>query len=287
MTTITKVQKEKKHEFEKNLTRMEGEITKGLPKGLSTQVMMRVVLTAVTQTPKLLECTQASLFGSILKAAQLGLMPDGLLGEAYLIPYGTQCNFQIGYKGMIQLIRRVGNVRSIIAREVYKGDDFSYDLNDSIHFHRRNNKTDYNTITHVYAIIRYKEKDVYDFDVMAKAEVEAHMKRYSKAWKKSDSPWQTAFNTMAKKTVLLRCAKYAQLSTEVQSAISLDETAEAMTQRNAGNLVNTPMEDQGHQDIQTIEITEEKEETKQKVKESAQKAETAVEDLKDGLFPEA
>ena len=82
-----------------------------------------IVMTELRKTPKLLECDAASLMGSIGQVAQLGLEVGGLLGHAYLIPYGRECQLVIGYKGLMELARRSGQIKSIEARAVFEGDD--------------------------------------------------------------------------------------------------------------------------------------------------------------------
>ena len=95
---------------------------------------IRLTLTAFSKTPKLYECTQASLLGALLMAAQLGMEPNSPLGQAYLIPYynrdkaAYECQFQLGYKGMINLAYRSGKVTDIAAYEVRANDRFDYEL---------------------------------------------------------------------------------------------------------------------------------------------------------------
>src|SRR5688500_12783632 len=69
------------------LAKSEQQLAAARPKGIPASYMMRVVLTAVQRTPALLECTPVSLLGAVFQAAQLGLVPDGVLGQAYLVPY--------------------------------------------------------------------------------------------------------------------------------------------------------------------------------------------------------
>ena len=97
----------------------EGEISKALPRVMTSERFSRMVLTAITQTPKLAQCSPQSFIGAMLNAAQLGLEPNTPLGQAYLIPYGNQCQFQIGYKGLIDLAHRSGEIKDIEAHIVY------------------------------------------------------------------------------------------------------------------------------------------------------------------------
>ena len=83
------------------LMSMKGEIQNALPSYLPVDKFVRTALTAINSNPKLASCTQQSLLAAIMNSAQLGLEFNTPLGEAYLIPYGSTVNFQIGYKGLL------------------------------------------------------------------------------------------------------------------------------------------------------------------------------------------
>ena len=93
---------------------------------MSAAQFIRTALTAINKNPKLLECTPASLISALLQAAQLGLSPDGILGEAYLIPFYDSrfqkniVQFIPGYRGLVQLAMRSGLIKTIQSREVYE-----------------------------------------------------------------------------------------------------------------------------------------------------------------------
>lgn len=103
----------------------ENQIAKALPDVLTPERFSRMVLTAITKTPKLGECTPQSFIGSMLTAAQLGLEPNTPLGQAYLIPYGNKCEFQLGYKGLLELAHRSGELKTLEAHVVYENDEFN------------------------------------------------------------------------------------------------------------------------------------------------------------------
>lgn len=106
----------------------EGEFAKALPSVLTPERFTRMALTALTKTPKLGQCSPASFMAAMLEAAQLGLEPNTPLGQAYLIPYGKSCQFQIGYKGLIDLAHRSGELKSIEAHEVHENDVFEFEF---------------------------------------------------------------------------------------------------------------------------------------------------------------
>ena len=111
---------------------MEGQIAKALPSVLTPERFTRMVLTALSTNPKLRECTTQSFLGAMMQAAQLGVEPNTPLGQAYLIPYKNkgilECQFQLGYKGLLELAYRRGEVTIIQAHEVYENDVFEYEL---------------------------------------------------------------------------------------------------------------------------------------------------------------
>lgn len=111
---------------------MKPEIEKALPKVITPERFTRMALSALNTTPKLQECSQMSFLGALMNAAQLGLEPNTPLGQAYLIPYKNhgklECQFQIGYKGLIDMVYRNDNIQTVQAQCVYENDVFEYEL---------------------------------------------------------------------------------------------------------------------------------------------------------------
>ena len=204
---------------------MEGEIRKALPSVLTPERFTRMVLSAISTTPKLAECTPQSFLGAMMTAAQLGVEPNTPLGQAYLIPYKNKgimtCQFQLGYKGLIDLAYRSGQVSIIQAQTVCENDDFCYELGLEPKLEHKPARTDRGNPSFYYAMFRTKDGG-YGFEVMSVEEVRAHAKRFSKAY--SSGPWQTNFDEMAKKTVLKKCLKYAPLKSDFVRAVAQDET---------------------------------------------------------------
>ena len=97
---------------------------------MSVAFFKRLVLTAATQSPKLLQCSSASIYKAALEIAQLQLEPNTILQEAFLIPYRrgsqTECQVQIGKNGWVKLAHRTGKIRSINALPVYQGEEFKW-----------------------------------------------------------------------------------------------------------------------------------------------------------------
>ncbi len=199
----------------------ESEFAKALPSVLTPERFTRMALTALTKTPKLAQCAPSSFMGAMLEAAQLGLEPNTPLGQAYLIPYGNKCQFQIGYKGLIDLAYRSEELRSIEAHEVYENDvfDFEFGLNPKL-VHKPAIK-DRGEVVWYYAVYHLVNGGC-GFEVMSREDVETHARKYSKTF--NNGPWQTDFDEMAKKTVLKKVLKYAPLKSDFARGISADET---------------------------------------------------------------
>lgn len=207
-----------------------GQIAMALPKHVTVDRMLRVAMTAIQRTPKLLECSRESLFGAIIQAAQLGLEPDGITGRAYLIPRWNskarcyEAQFMPGYKGLLELARRSREISTMEARVVHANDRFAYQfgLNQKLE-HTPVQSGDDGDVTHVYVIARLKDGGA-QFDVLTKAEIEA----VRKSSQSGDSgPWATHWDEMAKKTVLRRVCKLLPSSVELAQAVALDEAVEA------------------------------------------------------------
>lgn len=204
---------------------MKGQIEAALPSVITGERFARMVLTAMSNTPQLASCTPKSFLGAMMQAAQLGLEPNTPLGEAYLIPFrnhGTlECQFQVGYKGMISLAHRSGLY--VQAHEVHENDDFEveYGLDPKL-VHKPVFK-DRGAVVAYYGM--WKDKDGnYGFEVMSREDVEAHARKYSQSYGKGFSPWKSNFDEMAKKTVIKKALKYAPLTTEFIRGITADGT---------------------------------------------------------------
>lgn len=274
-----------KKDFQNNLERMRSQFVSALPQHITADVFMRVALTTVTKNPKLLKCTPSSLFGALIQCSQLGLMPDDVMGHAWLIPYEQKkgsgvyiCQFQPGYKGVIQLIKRARPDVSVRPRVVHKGDDFEYDLAHGIEKHKptENSQVGDENITHFYAVLKYSDGSE-DFDVMTKKQVDEHKVKFSKNYGSDDSPWKTNYEAMGKKTVLLQVAKYAEISTEINKLSTLEGMLnEGKNQKNSSLL-------EGFELPENIQKQYEKETSAELQQEEEEKKETKKEEKKQNM----
>lgn len=201
---------------------MKDQIRLALPKHMTPDRMVRVMLTAFTRIPKLLDCTRESLLKSLMTCSELGIEPDGR--RAHLIPYenrkaGTvECQLIIDYKGLAELAMRSGLVSNIHADVVCEKDDFLYDRG-YVEKHVINFREPRGTMYAAYAVCTFKDGTKAS-SVMSKSEVDAIRSR-SKAGQ--SGPWVTDYNEMAKKTAFRRLAKWLPLSPEVRDAIENDD----------------------------------------------------------------
>lgn len=204
---------------------MEGEIKKALPSVITPERFTRMVLSAVSTNPQLGSCTPSSFLGAMMSAAQLGLEPNTPLGQAYILPYknkGTlEAQFQLGYKGLIDLAYRSGEVEVVQAHIVYENDTFEceYGLEPKLtHIPADSNR---GNPVKVYAMFKTKSGG-YGFEVMSMDDVRSHAEKYSKSFGSSFSPWASNFDEMAKKTVLKKCLKYAPLKSDFVRGVVQD-----------------------------------------------------------------
>lgn len=206
---------------------MEGEIAKALPSVITPERFTRIVLSAISVNPKLGECTPTSFLGAMMTSAQLGLEVNTPLGQAYVLPYnnhGTmEAQFQLGYKGLIDLAYRSGEVEVIQAHVVYENDDFTCEYGLEPKLTHKPADHDRGEAIKVYAVFKTKSGG-FGFEVMSMDDVRRHAAKYSKAYSSSFSPWKTNFEEMAKKTVLKRILKYAPLKSDFVRQAVQDET---------------------------------------------------------------
>ena len=197
-----------------------------LPKHVNSERFVRIAITTIRQNPKLVKCSQESLLGAWMVSAQLGLEP-GTLGQCYLIPFenkkaGTvECQFQIGYKGLIELLRRSGQLSDIYSYTVYENDDFNIEYGLSRTLTHKPNFDERGEIKGFYAVAILKD-GAKAFEYMTKDEVTHHEEKYRKGSYKNDV-WNKNFEEMAQKTVVKKLLKWLPVSVEFLEMAAKDE----------------------------------------------------------------
>lgn len=234
----------------------EGEIAKALPSVMTPERFTRIATTALTNTPQLANCTPQSFIGAMMNAAQLGLEPNTVLGQAYLIPYKNQVQFQVGYKGLLDLAYRSGEVKTIDAQTVYENDEFVYELGLEPKLKHVPAIKDRGNPVYFYAVIKLKNGG-YSFQVMSIEDVRTHAKKYSKSF--NNGPWQSNFEEMAKKTVLKKALKYAPLKSDFARQVTADESIKTKVGEDMSEIKNEFMDveyEEHNEDPITGEIKE-------------------------------
>lgn len=224
-----------------------------LPQHMTPDRMMKIALRALRTTPKLMQCTLSSLFGAVVTCAQLGLEPNTPQGHIYLIPFEnkkkniTEVQIVVGYKGLIDLARRSGEIVSISSHPVFENDPFdvSFGTEESI-MHKPKLDGARGKIVGFYAVAKLKDGGT-QLEFMSASEVNAIRDgsqgyrtavRFAKPGQAPNSPWATDYDEMGRKTVIRRLCKYLPMSIELANAASLDERADRNETQGLGAVID-------------------------------------------------
>jgi recombination protein RecT len=208
------------------INRQRGEIARALPRHMDADRLARIATTTIKTTPQLAECTVESLLGALMLCAQTGLEP-GPLAHAYLVPRRIKgeltCQWMLGYKGIIELARRSGQLTSIEAREVCENDEFDYEYGlDEKLVHRPFMGGDRGPLVAVWGLAKFKDGGHY-FLVMSRADID-EARKLSDGAKSEYSPWSKHYPAMARKTVIRRMMPFLPLSAEQAAVVEKDES---------------------------------------------------------------
>lgn len=208
-----------------------------LPAHLTPDRMVKVALRCLRTTPKLLGATIESLFGAVITCAQLGLEPNTPQGLVFLIPFENkkkgiiEVQVIIGYKGLIDLARRSGEIVSISSHAVCRGDPFEvvFGTEERID-HRPYLDGDRGDVTGFYAVAKLKGGGT-QLEFMTAHEVNkirdgSQGYKTARHFKNDNTPWITAYEEMGRKTVIRRLCKYLPMSIELANAVALEGLAE-------------------------------------------------------------
>lgn len=188
------------------------------------------------------QCDPKQVFGECLKAVSLKLPINKQLGFAYVVAFKGIPQFQIGYKGLIQLCMRTGQYKHINAGEVYEGEYKG--------FNKLTGELDISgerTSDKIVGYFAYMETlNGFSHSVYStKEEVQKHAQKYSKSYNSSNSAWKTDFDKMAVKTVLRNLlSHYGYMSVEMMNAMTAEQPSETDTlSENTDNTVNSEVID--------------------------------------------
>ncbi len=260
--------------FPQMLEKFQGEIAKALPKHLTAERMTRIALTAFRRTPKLADCDPRSVFAAVIQAAQLGLEPD-TLGRSYLIPYGKECQFVPGWKGLVDLCNRSGNA-TVFTGVIYRDQRYTYSdgAKRDLVIHDETELEDPEDITHTFAVGWIRGAEFPVIELWRNSKIIKHRDRYNKVGKRhySYQNWEM----YARKVPLLQVLKYMPASPELVLAMGLNDAAEmggqGLTVQDAieGSWVPLPRDDErGQQQDEQRERTVREPQARSKTAEAA------------------
>jgi len=223
--------------FPAMLEKFKGEIGRALPRHINPDRMARIALTAFRMNPKLGDCDPRSVFAAVIQSSQLGL-EVGLMGEAHLVPFGTECQLIPGYTGLMKLARQSGLVQDIYAHEVRINDKFSLKLGLERGLEHEPltapggfpaSDDERGDVVGFYAVAVFKDGSR-TFVAMGRKEVERirdNSRGYQAAKRyKKESVWDSDFVSMGLKTGIRRLSKFLPKSPELATALALDTASE-------------------------------------------------------------
>ena len=198
-------------------------VSLALPSGMDAARFTRMVLTEVKRTPKLAACDPATVLGAMMLSAQTGLEPGGPLGQAFLIPRWNsrmkahEAQFQIGYRGLVQLAARSGV--TLQAHTVREGDEFDWQHGTDEWVRHREVLDSRSPAVAWYAVAHFADRRTPMFVVIGR-NVTEQAKAAGSAGDRG--PWATHYDAMAEKTAAIRLAKWLPLTTDVSYAVAAD-----------------------------------------------------------------
>lgn len=180
------------------------------------------VMQVVNNNKLLQSASPASIYNAAAMAATLDLPINQNLGFAWIVPYGNQAQFQVGWKGIIQLANRTGQYKAINVVEVYENQFKSYNrLTEELDadFTQEGSGNIIGYVAYFKLLNGFEKTSFWTIE-----EVKKHAQQFSKTYKQSNGVWATSFNAMAKKTVLKNTlSKWGILSIEMQNAVIADQ----------------------------------------------------------------
>lgn len=208
--------------FRRDVEKMREQFSTVLPASVNPERFERVLVTSVRTNMELLKKDRSSLIGSCMMAAQLGLLTDPFLGQAYLVPFGGKVQLIVGYRGLMQLARQSSEIKSFEVDTIHENDEVTLIGGDESKFTVIANWRDRGKVIGVYAIARFKNGGL-QRTVMNVAEVNQIR---DASMGKNSLPWTKHWGEMAKKTALRRLCKMLPLSAEVSTAIAVEDAVD-------------------------------------------------------------
>lgn len=201
-----------------NMERMSGQFEAALPRHIPIERFKRVVMTAIQQSPQLLDCDSRSLWNAAMKAAQDGLLPDGR--EGAMVPFKGQVQWMPMVAGVRKKVRNSGEIATWETEVVYEKDHFEFELGDDPFIkHKPFLGADRGKPIAAYSIATLKSGEK-SREVMSIAEIE---RIRSMAASKNSPAWKDHFGEMCRKTVARRHSKVLPMSTDLDDLLRGDD----------------------------------------------------------------
>ena len=212
--------------FRGYLNKLRPAISQLLPANKSADRMVRVLYNSVKKNPRLLSCDRDSLLLAVMKSAELGLEPDTVLQQCFLIPYGNKVQLQIGYRGLLKLARESKGVAFIEVHPVFEGEDFVLEYGiQTVCRHTPSLTRELKDMPKLfYAVVRFTGSQEPLVEWMTNDEVMAIRDR---APSKNSPAWKDYYTQMGRKVLLKRTCNYIPQSDRLAAAIEADNKTEA------------------------------------------------------------
>jgi len=210
-----------------NNDKFKSQLAAALPKFLDSDHFVRSAITEFRLNPALAECSVPSVLGYFMQAAACGLEPASMLGQCYPVPFNNkktgqkEAQFVCGYRGMLSIARRSGEIASVVAEIVHEKDEFSieYGMEPKL-VHKPFIDGDPGAMRGAYVVVRFKGDGIEPLiKYMPKSEID---KRRARSKASSYGPWVTDYDEMAKKTVFRSVFKWLPISIEQIQAATTD-----------------------------------------------------------------
>lgn len=201
------------------IAKLEPQFKLALPSHIPVERFIRVLQTAINNSPNLVKANRQALLSAAMRAAQDGLLPDG--AEAALVTFGDQVAYMPMVKGLLKKLRNSGELKSISPHVVYENDLFDYYINETGEKlqHKPKLTGQRGNVAHVYCIAITKDGGTY-IEVMSKEEID---KIRSVSRSKDNGPWVQWYDQMAIKSVIRRLFKRLPSSTDLELVIHADD----------------------------------------------------------------
>lgn len=218
-------------EFQRLMTQFRPGLQKRLPQVMSVDRLIGLSVGAMRRNPKLQDCSMGSVINSVIQSGMLGLEPNTPLGHAYLIPYKRECTFQVGYRGLMNLAMRGGQVRKFDPQVVFEGDEFEieYGSNERMIHRPRFQSSEW---LGAYSLCKLATGEM-SWLYLPKAIILGIRDNHSQSYKQDVkdqtrfSPWTTAEDEMAMKTAVKRHCKRLELNVDLARAAELDDQGDS------------------------------------------------------------